>query len=120
MPMLQVSVNCAPSTQLGCATTLSTRRAMASALPASAGRSSTRKLVAAHARQHIAGLQAALDALHHVQQHLVAHLMAQAVVDVTEAVQVHHQQRKGRRPASAGGQRRRTGGGPCSGGWAGR
>jgi hypothetical protein len=72
-PMLQVSVNCAPSTEQGCATALSTRRAVASA-PAAVGLVHQQgELVAAHARHQVALAQAPFRRSAHVQQHAVAH-----------------------------------------------
>ena len=54
-----------------------------------------RKLVAADAGHGIALAQHAAQPVGHLAQRPVAHLVAQAVVDVAEAVQVQHQQRKG-------------------------
>jgi hypothetical protein len=53
-----------------------------------------RELVAAGARQQVVGAHAGLDALRHVDQHAVAGLVAEAVVDLAEAVQVDQQQRE--------------------------
>ena len=71
-PMLQVSVNGAPSMLQGCATTFSTRRAVASAAARVGPVQQQRELVAAEARQQVVLAQAALDALGHVEQHAVA------------------------------------------------
>ena len=52
-----------------------------------------RKLVAAQARQHVIGAQLLLHAPRHLHQQLVAHVVAQTVVDQFEAVEVDEHQR---------------------------
>ena len=95
MPMLAVTRHSWPLSSIGLITADSSLRAMHAGLLAVAQiLQQHHELVAAQARHDVAGAQALLQALGHFAQQRVAGLVAEAVVDELEAVEVDEQHRK--------------------------
>ena len=102
------------------ATTASTRRAAASAAGASAWPSSSANWSPPSRAEHVVLAQAAADAARGVEEHAVAGVVAQALVDAPEAVEVDDQQRKAAAAAARVGRRGVDARRPAARGWAGR
>ncbi len=75
---------------------------------AAGGRQDQQELVAAEARQHIAGPQHIAQAAGRLLQHPVADIVAEAVVDLLEAVEVEIKQGEGLGRAVAPARRHRS------------